>query len=259
MTICQSCIVSQWFKGKELAFAFGINLSVARLGSVLNGIIEPQIAGSSGTPAAIWFGLYICIFSWCCGMVLVVIDSYADKKDGTVAKLGDDDKFKCRQICEFSLPFWLIAVSCVTVYCAIFPYNTYCAVMLEREWNLSENFAGAIYSLPFLISAGVSPFLGLAIDKYGKRALMIMSSSLFIVVACVLTAILVVQDYTTINYSFIAPLVFLGLAYSIYAGALWSSVPYVVRPNELGTAFGLLTSIQNIGLTILPLAVAATI
>jgi len=158
MTICQSCIVSQWFKGKELAFAFGINLSVARLGSVLNGIIEPQIAGSSGTPAAIWFGLYICIFSWCCGMVLVVIDSYADKKDGTVAKLGDDDKFKCRQICEFSLPFWLIAVSCVTVYCAIFPYNTYCAVMLEREWNLSENFAGAIYSLPFLISAGVSPF-----------------------------------------------------------------------------------------------------
>ena len=86
-----------------------------------------------------------------------------------------------------------------------------------------------------------------------------MSSSLFIVVACVLTAILVVQDYTTINYSFIAPLVFLGLAYSIYAGALWSSVPYVVRPNELGTAFGLLTSIQNIGLTILPLAVAATI
>jgi len=193
-------------------------------------------------------------------MVLVVIDAYADKKDGTVAKLSDEDKFKCRQICEFKLPFWLIVVSCVAVYCSIFPYSSYCATMLTLEWNTSENLAGAMYSLPFLISACVSPFLGLAIDRFGKRALMIMMSSLFVVVACALTAILVVQDYgTTLNWSFIAPLVILGLAYSVYAGALWSSVPYVVKPNELGTAFGLLTAVQNIGMTVLPLAVAATI
>ena len=47
MTVSQSCIVSQWFKGKELAFAFGVNLSISRLGSVINGIVEPRIAGAS--------------------------------------------------------------------------------------------------------------------------------------------------------------------------------------------------------------------
>lgn len=44
MTVAQSTIVSQWFKGKELAFAFGLNLSISRLGSTLNGLIEPSYA-----------------------------------------------------------------------------------------------------------------------------------------------------------------------------------------------------------------------
>lgn len=37
MTVAQSAIVTAWFKGAELAFAFGINLSVARVGSFING------------------------------------------------------------------------------------------------------------------------------------------------------------------------------------------------------------------------------
>jgi len=76
--------VSQWFKGKELAFAFGINLSVSRLGSVINGIVEPKIADDS-VGAALWVGFGICVFSWICGLILVAIDKYADVKDGTVA------------------------------------------------------------------------------------------------------------------------------------------------------------------------------
>lgn len=115
--------------------------------------------------------------------------------------------------------------------------------MLTREWNIDDNLAGALYSLPFLISAFVSPFLGLLIDKIGKRAMMIMLSSFFVIVACVLTAILVTPDYIEPNWSFLAPLIILGLAYSVYAGALWSSIPYVVKPNTLGTAFGLCTAI----------------
>jgi MFS family permease len=41
MQVAQSSIISLWFKGKELAFALGLNLSIARLGSVINGVIVP--------------------------------------------------------------------------------------------------------------------------------------------------------------------------------------------------------------------------
>ena len=48
------------------------------------------------------------------------------------------------------------------------------------------------------------------------------------------------------------PLVFTGIGYSIYASAIWGSIPYVVKPAAVGTAFGLATSIQNIGLCMAP-------
>lgn len=46
------------------------------------------------------------------------------------------------------------------------------------------------------------------------------------------------------------PLIFLGVGYSIYACALWGSVPYTVSEKLLGTAFGMCTAVQNTGLTI---------
>ena len=110
MTVSQSCIVSQWFKGKELAFAFGINLSVSRIGSVINGIVSPAIATApmkaddDATPAigaAMWCGFGLCAFSWVCGAVLCLVDLYADRKDGTTAKISEEDKFKWSQIREF--------------------------------------------------------------------------------------------------------------------------------------------------------------
>jgi len=41
MSVAQSAIVSKWFKGKELAMALGLNISISRLGSVVNGIVIP--------------------------------------------------------------------------------------------------------------------------------------------------------------------------------------------------------------------------
>ena len=86
-----------------------------------------------------------------------------------------------------------------------------------------------------------------------------MTSSALVTLACIITMILVKQDYQEENFTFLIPLILLGFAYSIYAGALWSSVPYVVKPHTLGTAFGLCTSVQNIGLTIIPLSVTASL
>ena len=43
MGVAQSAIISVWFKGKELAFALGLNLSVSRLGSVINAAVLPSV------------------------------------------------------------------------------------------------------------------------------------------------------------------------------------------------------------------------
>ena len=53
-------------------------------------------------------------------------------------------------------------------------------------------------------------------------------------------------------YNEVYPLVLTGIGYSIYAAAIWGSVPYVVAPTSVGTAFGIATAIQNIGLVVAP-------
>jgi hypothetical protein len=41
----------------------------------------------------------------------------------------------------------------------------------------------------------------------------------------------------------VGPLVLTGFGYSIYAAALWGSIPYVVEARTVGTAFGFCTAV----------------
>jgi len=58
--VANSAILASWFKGKELAFAFGLNLSIARVGSVINNIASPALAESFSVPFALWFSAILC-------------------------------------------------------------------------------------------------------------------------------------------------------------------------------------------------------
>ena len=55
----------------------------------------------------------------------------------------------------------------------------------------------------------------------------------------------------------LAATVFIGIAFSLVPAVLWPAVPYLVAPNRLGTAYGLMTMLENIGMTIFNLAAGA--
>ena len=74
MQVAQSAIVSAWFKGKELAFAMGLNLSVARLGSVINGALIPTVYDQSGLGMALTVGFILCCFSLACAFGMIILD-----------------------------------------------------------------------------------------------------------------------------------------------------------------------------------------
>jgi MFS family permease len=51
----------------------------------------------------------------------------------------------------------------------------------------------------------------------------------------------------------------MGLAYSILACALWPLVAFIVPEHQLGTAYGIMQSVQNLGLAIVPIVVGLII
>jgi MFS family permease len=133
MSVAQSAIISVWFKGNELSFAMGLNLSVSRLGSVLNGIVLPRIVASQDglIGRALFVGFGVCVFSLLMGFCLVLVDYLADRKDGKGdMAMKDEDKFRWSDILKFKMPYWLITFSCMFVYMSVFPYIQYSGKML---------------------------------------------------------------------------------------------------------------------------------
>ena len=123
--VCQSVIVGKWFKGKELAFALGLNISFSRLASFVNNVVEPRIYDfreNIGDPLLV--GLGTCVVSLLLVFALVVFDRYADRKDkeNNNVTVGEDEKIRCQDIKEFRLPYWLVTLNCVLTYGAFFPF-----------------------------------------------------------------------------------------------------------------------------------------
>jgi MFS family permease len=85
--------------------------------------------------------------------------------------------------------------------------------------------------------------LGYAIDRTGRNIYWLMGSITATIVAHALLAFLFVHP--------IVPLVLMGIAYSILAASLWPLVAFLVPKQMLGTAYGLMQSVQNLGLAIM--------
>ncbi|KAF9581030.1 hypothetical protein BGW38_002102 [Lunasporangiospora selenospora] len=84
LAVAQSAITVKYFRGKELAMALGVNLCIARLGSVLNDILTPFIWARSNVPIAFWGGFVSCVLSFMTACLLV----WMDMRFGSAAEAG---------------------------------------------------------------------------------------------------------------------------------------------------------------------------
>src|SRR5436305_7696925 len=85
-----------------------------------------------------------------------------------------------------------------------------------------------------------TPLFGLWVDRIGKRALLMMFGSLLLIPVYLMMA------YTHVNLYI--PMAMMGVAFSLIPAVMWPAVAYIVEQAKLGTAYGLMTMIQNIGL-----------
>lgn len=134
--------LAKWFKGKELSFAFGINLTIARLGSVA--------ADNSPSWGNSFYGnwqdplLLAVLISLTCiigAVVYYILENRAEKKY-TLGHAGETDKFVFKELFGFSKSFWLIVALCVTFYSAIFPFRSFAIKFLLKHMDHPENLPG---------------------------------------------------------------------------------------------------------------------
>jgi len=68
-----------FFKGKELALAFGITLTASRAGSVLNFFISPWLDNVMGYRFVFWLGTGLCGLSFLASLLYLFLEKNAEK------------------------------------------------------------------------------------------------------------------------------------------------------------------------------------
>jgi len=240
LIVAVTTAIAKWFKGKELSFAFGINLTIARLGSFA-ALNSPSWAASSYEH---WRGplLISVVFGVVCvvgAIVYWILEGSAEKKY-QVGAAGATDKVVLKDIFKFGTSYWYIVALCITFYSAIFPFQTFAVKFFIEAHGTSREMGGFLSSMLTLFAMIATPLFGLMVDRIGKRSLFMMFGSLLLVPVYLMMA------HTSV--SLFVPMAMMGVAFSLIPAIMWPSVSYLVEESKLGTAYGLMTLIQNIGL-----------
>ncbi len=266
MIVAITTIIARWFKGKELSFAFGLNLTVARLGSFM-ALNSPTWARSLydswQKPLLITVAAGISAVAFI--IIYYLMDSYAIKRYD-IPKDGQTEKVELKQIFQFGASFWFISALCVTFYSAMFPFQTFAIKFFQEVHETTREVGGNLSSMLTLAAMIFTPLFGLLADRIGRRASLMMLGSLLIIPVYLvmaykidLAAPLGIHGSIALHSEFFGiqseipiylmiPMAMMGIAFSLIPAVMWPSVALIVDKERLGTAYGLMTMIQNIGL-----------
>lgn len=266
MIVAITTAIARWFKGKELSFAFGLNLTIARLGSFM-ALNSPSWGKSMYDfwQNPLWFAAFTGIISVVCLAIYWILDNYSERKYELEPE-GKQDKVELKEMFAFGKSFWFITALCITFYSAMFPFQTFAIKFFQEVHGESREIGGFLSSILTLSAMVATPLFGLLADKIGKRSYLMMIGSLLIVPVYLMMAyktdisgMLGLPEKAHIAIGFLSinvvlttnlliPMIMMGIAFSLVPAVLWPSVALVVKQNKLGTGYGLMTMIQNIGL-----------
>ena len=251
--ITVSKTIVKWFKGKEMALAMGLQLAVARLGTMLALQIGAPMAeyfNDVATPVLLGFVML------CIGLITFIIYSFMDRKlDASEAKLREseqkeEESFRLSDIKDIlkNKGFWYIAMLCVLFYSAVFPFLKYANDLMVQKYGVEPRLAGLIPSLIPFGNIFMTPLFGRMVDKKGKAA------SIMFLGSYMLIGVHLLFSVPAINHWFFALvlMIILGVAFSLVPSAMWPSVPKLIPERQLGTAYALIFYIQNWGLMGVP-------
>ena len=233
--------LAQWFSRHGIALAVSLFLSLARVGS-FSLDVSPTWAKplyDAGWQRPLWLGAGLTGL----GLVAAVAFRLLDFKrvPPAAAPIAVHERIKFSDLWKFDLSFWFILGLHVLYAAVFFPFRqTYAIEYFQHAKHLTLQQAGNVNAGVFAAAVLATPFFGLLADGFGHRALMLVMGTLL------LPLTFVVLGLTDLN-PWIST-VLMGVSWSLVPAVIWPSTTFIVEPRRLGTALGVITLLQNVGL-----------
>jgi MFS family permease len=247
LIVAATAILGRWFRGKELSLAMALNVSVARLGSVaannassfaggLFGSWQPPLLLAAAAGSACVAGA--AGYAW--------LERSAERRLA-LGRAPAPDRLVLSDLVRFDRAYWWIAGLCVAFYAAVFPFQRFANLFFEQARGASQQEAGFLNGLLPTAAAIATPVFGLLADRVGRRARLMALGSLALAPTFLLMA------HTRVPL--LVPMAMMGLAFSLVPAVLWPAVTILVDDKRLGSAYALMTFLQQVGWSAMSAAV----
>lgn len=257
--------IAKWFKGRNVAFAMGLQLAIARLGTATAFVLSPilvaqkapgEIYTLSETARPAFFGLTLLMIGAVVWGIFVAMDYSRDKRSGIISKRGEvkeEDKFRWGDLVKVltNPRFILLSLLCVFFYCCIISFKKFGTAIVIPRFGMDVDSAKWVITMIPFFTVIFTPLFGAVVDKVGKGTRWMIFGAVLVLCAHLILAF-APQGVPFYGYLGIA---ILGVGYSLVPSAMWPSVPKIIPEKNLGTAYSLIYWIQNMGLLLVPIFV----
>src|SRR5580693_4353645 len=239
--------LAQWFSRSGIALATALYLSLARAGSYA---VDTSTAWARplyerGWQPPLWLGTGIAIAGLIAAMLFYRLDRRRPGAGSAAAActpaVAAAERSGLGNLLRFDLSYWYILALHVLYAAVFFPFRTtYAIEYFQHVKGLTLKQAGVANSWVFFAAIFATPLFGLLADRLGHRALMLTFGTLLLPVTFVILGLT--------NLNLWVSTVMMGISFSLVPAVIWPATTLIVEPRRLGTALGLITLIQALGM-----------
>ena len=239
--------LAQWFSAGGTALAMSLFFSLARVGSYAADI-SPRWAHAlyeHGSQPPLWLAAAITGVSLAAALTYAYLDSKARRATRETAPAHE--RVTWSDIRKFDRSYWYILALNVLFASVFFPFrSTFAIEYFQDAKGLTLQAAGLVNSWVFFAAIFATPLFGLVADRLGHRALMMTVGTLMLPLTFLVLG--------ATNWSLWISTALMGLSFSVVPAVIWPSTAMLVGPSRLGTAYGLVNVLQNVGLAVCNMA-----
>lgn len=249
--------IAKWFKDRNMAFAMGLQLAIARLGTAFALVISPKLVAEKGvgqtyslmeTAEPAFLGLGLMLVGMVLWAIFVAMDARFDHQAGLkdTVETAEEDKFRFSDVVKLlkNKHFIVIALLCVFFYSSVVSFKKFASAILIPRFDVPVEAASWMVSMLPFATVVFAPIFGLLVDKIGHGTRWMLTGAVLALIAHLMLAF----APSGIPFYGYLSMVFLGFGYSLVPAAMWPSVPKIVPNKVLGTAYSLIYWVQNLGL-----------
>jgi MFS family permease len=264
LIVAATTVLAKWFKGKELGLAFGLNLSIARLGSASadwsTSFAEPLYQNWQDP---LWLATGVAGVGVAAAMLYWMMEA---RTEGRVdlGEGGATDKLTLRNLYAFTPSYWYIVALCVVFYSTVFPFRTFAIDYFQQAHAMDRQTAGLLSSMLPMAAIIATPLFGLWVDRVGRRSLFMAVGSLVMLPLFLAVTYLPAGPSVQlvpflwgpeVPLTLLLVILALGGVFSLIPAVMWPSVAYIVEARRLGSAYALMTFCQQLGWAVVPFVV----